>query len=166
MNELARALEQSAAPGLTLLASKVKCLLFANASVPNQGGSTTAPRSSAHILPDLGPDSKSQKDQNNGVPKKVQSPGLQIQIPSRHSCPRAHKKLYIHIGLHISATGNFHKAVNDLRDKARRAFYAIKGNIKFDIPIRIWLILESDIEPIALYEVWGPLTNQEFTKMG
>ncbi len=29
--------------------------------------------------------------------------------------------------------GNFNKAVNDLRDKARRAFYAIKGNIKIDI---------------------------------
>ena len=57
--------------------------------------------------------------------------------------------------------------MNDLRDKARRAFYAIKRNIKFDIPIRIWLkILESVIEPIALYgcEVWGPLTNQNFTK--
>ena len=55
--------------------------------------------------------------------------------------------------------------MNDLRDKAR-AFYAIKRNIKFNIPIRIWLkILESVIEPIALYgcEVWGPLTNQEFT---
>jgi hypothetical protein len=59
--------------------------------------------------------------------------------------------------------------VNDLRDNARRAFYAIKGNIKFDIPIRIWLkILETVIEPIALYgcEVWGPLTNQRFHKIG
>ena len=37
--------------------------------------------------------------------------------------------------------------MNDLRDKARRAFYAIKRNITFDIPIRIWLkILESVIE--------------------
>jgi hypothetical protein len=35
--------------------------------------------------------------------------------------------------------------VNDLRDKARRAFYAIKRNIEFDIPIKIWLrILESE----------------------
>jgi hypothetical protein len=35
------------------------------------------------------------------------------------------------------------------------------------IQIRIWLkLLESVIEPIALYgcEVWGHLTNQEFTK--
>ena len=78
-------------------------------------------------------------------------PGPQIQIPSRHRCPRAHKKSYTYLGLNISSTGNFHKAVNDLRDKARRAFYAIKRNIKFDIPIRIWLkILESDIELIAL----------------
>ena len=41
----------------------------------------------------------------------------------------------LNIGLNISATGNFHKAVNYLRDKARRAFYAIKRNIQFDIPI-------------------------------
>ena len=59
----------------------------------------------------------------------------------RHRCPRAHTKLY---SLNISAAGNFHKAVNELRDKARRAFYTIKRNIQFDIPIRIWLtILES-----------------------
>ncbi|CDQ91392.1 unnamed protein product, partial [Oncorhynchus mykiss] len=78
-----------------------------------------------------------------------------------------HTKNYTYLGLNISATGNFHKAVNDLIDKARRAFYAIKRNIKFNIHIRIWLkILESVIEPIAPYgcEVWGPLTNQDFTK--
>ena len=78
-----------------------------------------------------------------------------------------HTKTYTYLGLNISATGNFHKAVNDLRDKARRAFYVIKRNITFDIPIRIWLkILESVIEPIARNgcEVWGPLTNQKITK--
>jgi hypothetical protein len=67
----------------------------------------------------------------------------------------------------IAHCGISHKAVNDLRDKARRAFYAIKRNIQFNIPIRIWLkILESVIEPIALFgcEVWGPLSNQVFTK--
>ena len=67
-----------------------------------------------------------------------------------------------YLSLNISATGNFHKAVTDLRNKARRAFYTIKRNIKFDIPIRIWLkIRKSVIEPIAIYgcEVWGPLTN-------
>ena len=49
------------------------------------------------------------------------------------------RKNYTYLGLNISTTGNFHIAVNNLRDKARRAFYAIKMNIKFDIPIRIWL---------------------------
>ncbi len=51
----------------------------------------------------------------------------------------------------------------ELRDKARRAFYAIKRQCPIEIPIRIWLkIVESVIEPIALYdsEVWGPLTTQ------
>ena len=70
-------------------------------------------------------------------------------------------KNYMYLGL-----SNFKKDVNNLRDKARRAFYTIKRNIKLNIPIRIWLkILKSDIEHIALYgcEVWGPLTNQEFT---
>ena len=59
------------------------------------------------------------------------------------------------------------KAVNDLREKARRAFYAIKRNINFNIPIRICLNkLESFLEPIVLYgcEVCGPLTNQDLTK--
>jgi hypothetical protein len=36
---------------------------------------------------------------------------------------------------------------NDLRDKVRRAFHAIKRNIQFDMPIRIWLkILELPIK--------------------
>jgi hypothetical protein len=65
-----------------------------------------------------------------------------------------HTKNYTYLDLNISATGNFHKVVNELRDKARRDFYAIKRNIKFDIPIRIWLkILESVIEPIAPFMV-------------
>jgi ABC-type uncharacterized transport system permease subunit len=42
-----------------------------------------------------------------------------------------------YLGLNINATGNIHKAVDDLRDNVRRAFYAIKRNIKFNIPIRI-----------------------------
>ena len=43
---------------------------------------------------------------------------------------------YTYLSLNICVTVNFHKAVIDLRDKARRAFYAIKRNIKVDIPIR------------------------------
>jgi hypothetical protein len=54
-----------------------------------------------------------------------------------------HKENDRYLGLNISATGKFHKAINDLRDQARRAFLAIKRDIKFDTAIRIWLkILE------------------------
>ena len=66
-----------------------------------------------------------------------------------------------YLGLNVSTTGNFHKAMNELRDKTRRAFYAIKRNIKFDIPITIWLkILQSVIEPIALGSAHQPRTHK------
>ena len=69
---------------------------------------------------------------------------------------REHTKNYTYLGLNISATGNFHKAVNDLRDKARRVFYIIKRNIKSDIPIRIWLkILESVCRILPKYPVYN-----------
>ena len=58
-------------------------------------------------------------------------------------------------------------AINELKEKARRAFYAIKKSTQVDIPIRTWLkIFQSVIEPIALYgsEVWGPLTKHDFGK--
>ena len=77
-----------------------------------------------------------------------------------------HTKNDTYLGLKISSTGSFNLAVNELKEKARRAFYAIKKQVKMDIPIRIWLkIFKSIIEPIALYgsEVWGPLTKQDFT---
>ena len=64
--------------------------------------------------------------------------------------------IHTYLSLNISATGNFHKAVNELRDKARRAFYAIKCNIQS----RIWLkILESVIEPFMVVRSEGPLTK-------
>ena len=80
-----------------------------------------------------------------------------------HTVALEHTKNDTYIGLNISATVKFNKAVNDLRDKARRAFYAIKRNTKFDIPIRIWQkILESVTEPIAFYgcEDWGLITTK------
>ena len=45
-----------------------------------------------------------------------------------------HTKNYTYLGLNIRARDNFHKAVNNLRAKVRRAFYSIKRSIKFDIP--------------------------------
>jgi len=48
-----------------------------------------------------------------------------------------HASHYNYLGLKITSTGNFNHAVNELRDKARRAFYAIKRQCPIEIPIRI-----------------------------
>jgi hypothetical protein len=165
INKLVKTLEQSAAHGLTLLESEVKCLLFSDDLVLL---SRTKEDQQQHLdlLHRFCQTWALTVNQSNTkimvFQKRTSRQNHKIQIPSRHCCSRAHKKQYIPWPK-ISATGNFQKAVNDLRDKARRAFYAIKRNIKFDIPIRTWLkILESIIEPIAIYccEVWALLTNQ------
>ena len=151
---MARALEKSAAPGLTLLESAVKCLLFAD------------------DLMLLSPTQEGLQQHLDLLHRFCQTWALTVNLSKtkimvfqkRSSCQDHEYNFYLDtvalehtknnafLGLDISATGNFHKAVNDLRDKARRAFYAIKMNIKFDIPIRFCLkILESVIEPIALY---------------
>ncbi len=55
--------------------------------------------------------------------------------------------------------------MKELKEKAQRAFYAIKSSIKIDIPIQIWLkLFKAVIEPIALYgsEVWGPSIKFDF----
>jgi len=78
-----------------------------------------------------------------------------------------HTKNYTYLGLNIAYTGNLNMAVKDLRDKARRAFYAIKRTIKIYIPIEIWLkIFQFVLEPIILYgsEIWGPKLNNDFDK--
>ena len=113
INKLVRALEQSAAPGLTLLESEVKWLLFADdlVSVTNQGG--------------LQQDLLHRFCQNKDVPKRSSHQDHKYKF-HLGTVALEHTKNYTYLGLNISATGNFHKAVNDLRDKARRAFYAIK----------------------------------------
>ena len=73
-----------------------------------------------------------------------------------------HTKNYTYLGLHINTTGNFHKAVNDLRDKARRAFYAIKRNIKPNLPIRSWLkILPPMPSMVVRSGVHSPTKNSQ-----
>ena len=50
----------------------------------------------------------------------------------------------------MSSTGHFNETVYELREKARRAFYAIKNNIQTELLIIIWLkLIECVIEPIA-----------------
>ncbi len=43
-------------------------------------------------------------------------------------------KTYTYLGLKITSTGNFTLAVKELKEKAQRAFYAIKRSIKIVIP--------------------------------
>jgi len=167
INELAKTLEQSTTPGIPLADTEVKCLLFADDLVL------------------LSPTKEGLQQHLDLLHKFSQMWALTVNLAKtkimifqkRHKnlnqqfflnmTALEHTKNYTYLGLNISSTGNFNKAANDLREKARRAFYAIKRNVKLDIPIKIWLkILDSVIEPISLYgcEIWGPLANQEFEK--
>ncbi len=47
-------------------------------------------------------------------------------------------KTCTYLGLKMTSTGNFTLAVKELKEKAQRAFYAIKRSIKIDISIQIW----------------------------
>ena len=120
INELTRALEQSAAPGLTLPESEVKCLLFADDQVL--------------LLP-----TKEGLEQNLDLLHRFcQTWALTVNLSKtkivvfqkRSSCQKhkykfhldtvalEHTKSYTYLGLNFSTTGNFQKAVNELRDKA------------------------------------------------
>jgi hypothetical protein len=88
INELARALEQSAAADLTLLESEVKCL-FADDMVLL---STTKESLQQH-LELLHRFCQTWALTVNLSKTKIKLPGPQIQIPSRHRCPRGRKKM-------------------------------------------------------------------------
>ncbi len=62
-----------------------------------------------------------------------------------------HTSHYNYLGLKITSTGNF--AVNELRDKARRAFYAIKRQCPIEIPIRIRAVRLIEIEIKLRFEL-------------
>ncbi len=169
INELAKVLEQSSAPGLTLHDSSIKFLLFADDLVllsPTEEGL----QQNLDILHKFCQTWALTINTNKTKILTFQKrPRLQGK---RHSFTIGTTKIehatnYTYLGLKISATGKLNLAVNELKEKARRAFYAIKKSIQIEIPIRIWLkIFQSVLEPIALYgsEVWGPLLNHEFEK--
>ena len=124
INELARALEQSAAPGFTLLDSEFKWLLFADDLVL------------------LTPTKEGLQQHLDLLHRFCQTWALTVNLSKtkimvfqkRSSCQDhkykfhlatvalKHTKNCTYLSQNISATGNFHKAVNDLRDKARRAY--------------------------------------------
>ena len=142
---MARALERSAAPGLTLLESEVKCLLFADDLVllsPTKEGR----QQHLDLLHRFGQTYISVRQKITVFRKRSSRQDHKYKF-HLDTVALEHTKNYTYLGLNISDTGNFHKAVNELKDKARSAFYAIKRNITFDIPISIWLkILKSVIE--------------------
>ena len=167
INELASILELSTVPGLTLHNTEIKFLLYADDLIL------------------LSPTKEGLQQSLDLLDRYCQTWALAVNLKKTKSMvfqkrPRClgntlHFKIgthkiencleYNYLGLKISPTGSFNPAVDELREKARRAFYAIKRQIYIQIPILIWLkLLQAIIEPILLYgsEVWGPQTNQLF----
>ncbi len=171
INELALNLERSAAPSLTLHDSQIRCLLYAYDLVlpsPSQHGL----QQNLNLLDQYcqtWPLRVNLKKTNIMIfQKRSRSQGTQ-HIFTLGTDQITHTSHYNYLGLKITSTGNFNHAVNELRDKVCRAFYAITRQCPIEIPIKMWLkIVESVIGPIALFgsEVWGPLTNpsQDLTK--
>uniref|UniRef100_A0A671U6T8 ribonuclease H n=1 Tax=Sparus aurata TaxID=8175 RepID=A0A671U6T8_SPAAU len=169
INEFACQLDQSTSPGLNLNGTEVKNLLYADDLVllsPTKEG-LQQHLSLLHTF--------CQSWALTVNPKKTKIMIFQKQSRSQDNTHNfyldttklQHTKNYTYLGLNISSTGSFNLAVKDLRDKARRAFYAIRRNIKLDIPIKIWLkMFQFVLEPIILYgsEIWGPKLNHEFDK--
>jgi hypothetical protein len=133
INELAIALEQSAAPGLTQLQSEVKCLLFADDLV-------LLSHTKEGLLQHL--DLLHRLCQTWALTVNLSKTNIMV-FGKRSSCQDhkhkfhldtvtlEHTKNYTYLSPNISTTGNFHRAVNELRDRARRAFYSIKRNRTF-----------------------------------
>ena len=168
INELANTIQHSAGPGLALQDTEVKCLLYADDLVllsPSKEGLQ-------HHMDKVANFCQTWALKMN--PKKTKV--LVFRKRSRLQGNTDNFKIgntkidqtcnYTYLGITLTSTGNFGLAAKELKEKAKRAFYAIKRSIKLDIPIRIWLkIFKSVIEPIALYgcEVWGPATKGDFS---
>ena len=167
IDELANSLQNSDGPGLMLQDTEVKCLLFADDLVllsPTQQGLQ-------HHLNILENFCQTWALKINPQKTKVlifqKCSGLQGKTINFKigNTKIDQTNNYTYLGITLTPTGNFGLAVKELKEKAKRAFYAIKKSIKLELPIRIWIkIFHSVIEPIALYgsEVWGPVTHNEF----
>ena len=169
INELASILENSSAPGLSLLDQEVKCLLFADDLVllsPTPQGLQQSLDLLELYCQNWALTINLQKTKVMIFQKRFRSQDVmpKFSLGTNHIEYCTH---YTYLGIKLSTTGNFNQAINELREKARRAFYAIKKNLQTDIPIPIWLkLIECVIEPIALYgsEVWGPLVNNDISQ--
>lgn len=169
INELATTLEKSSVPGVSLHNKEVKCLLFADDLVllsPTAQGLQQSLDLLEHYCQTWALTVNPKKTKIMIFQKRSKTQDIQpkftIGTQQVEYCTN-----YTYLGIKLNSTGHFNDAVHELRDKARRAFYAIKKHIQTEIPTRIWLkLIECVIEPIALYgsEVWGPLTNHDFTQ--
>ena len=163
INELAVMLEQSASPGLTLHDTEVKFLLYADDLVllsPTEQGLQQSLSLIEQYCQRWALTVNLEKTRVMVFQRKARSQGNGYHFTLGDSVLE-HSTSYTYLGLAISAAGNFNLAIKDLKEKAHRAFYAIKHKL----PIRIWLkMYNSIITPILLYgsEVWGPISNPEF----
>ena len=169
INELATILEKSTAPGLTLHDKEINFLLYADDLVllsPTQQGLQQNLDLLEQYCQTWALAVNVKKTRIMIFQKRPRSQGNKYKF-NVGSNKIEHCTNYTYLGITISASGSFNLAVNELKEKTRRAFYAIKRGIQFDIPIKIWLkIFKTVIEPIVLYgsEVWGPLAKPDFSK--
>ena len=161
IDQLAKSLEESEIPGLTLSDIEVKCLLLADDLIL------------------LTPSKEALQKQQDQLLKFCQTWALTVNLEKTkvmvfQKCQKNPHRFhldstdienthsYTYLGLNITSTGNFNLAIKDLRDKSRRALWNIKKSSNTDIPVKIWIkIFQSIIEPIGLYgsEMWDPYMN-------
>lgn len=171
INQLANMLEHAPFQGLTLHDTEIKCLLYADDLVllsPTKEGLQDGLDLLEDYCQSWALTVNLQKTRVMMFQKRSRSQGPTHTFTLSHRTIES-TKAYTYLGLKITPTGNFTLAVNELKEKAQRAFYAIKRSIKIDIPIQIWLkLFKSIIEPIVLYgsEVWGPSIKFDFFKLG
>uniref|UniRef100_A0A9J8AFQ2 ribonuclease H n=1 Tax=Cyprinus carpio carpio TaxID=630221 RepID=A0A9J8AFQ2_CYPCA len=167
INQLASVLEHAPIQGLTLHDTEIKCLLYADDLVllsPTKEGLQDGLDLLEDYCQTWALTVNLQKTKVMIFQKRSRPQGLTHTFTLSHRTIET-TKTYTYLGLKITPTGNFTLAVNELKEKAQRAFYAIKRSIKIDIPIQIWLkLFKSVIEPIVLYgsEVWGPSIKFDF----
>ncbi|CAJ0936895.1 unnamed protein product [Ranitomeya imitator] len=82
--------------------------------------------------------------------------------------PLTETNRYTYLGLELSQSGSFKQAIESLKDKASKAFYAIRRRLyHLKAPVTVWLKnFDSIIAPILLYgsEVWGPVSYPNWSK--
>ncbi|MEE6511787.1 hypothetical protein FKM82_018562 [Ascaphus truei] len=166
INELAAALESSA-PGLNLAETEIKSLRRRPApAVSNRTRPPTETDNTRKIQPDLGTLNLEKTRIMVFQKKSKKHPPISQFTLDDNALEQTASCTYL--GLKISSSGKCNLVINTLKEKARRAFYAIRKQMYHPKPpIRIWMkIFNSIITPILLYgrEVWGPVTYPDSTK--